>query len=248
MGPGGRGLRPPAWPPSFLLLCSPHRAHRATAAPRRATPRTAPRSTPLERLLRARLVYKQPSVSRMVSFEYLNRQLVWQELSDFLLFLLPLVNVARVKRAMLRAFPRLPLLTGGGAAAGAAGARLGWTVAAKAPEPGARGAGGSGAACGGGSGSGAAKQQQLAAAAAAGPGAAGDPQGEEEEDLDPPGPCPICGLREIAVPYAALPCRHVFCYYCLRAHCEADAGFECPVDGRCVLGLQRFDGRREGGG
>lgn len=35
----------------------------------------------LERLLGARLVYKEPNMSRVISFEYLNRQLVWQELS-----------------------------------------------------------------------------------------------------------------------------------------------------------------------
>jgi hypothetical protein len=35
----------------------------------------------LERLLRARLVYKEANMSRVISFEYLNRQLVWQELS-----------------------------------------------------------------------------------------------------------------------------------------------------------------------
>lgn len=34
----------------------------------------------LERLLQARLVYQQPSAARAVSFEYLNRQLVWSEL------------------------------------------------------------------------------------------------------------------------------------------------------------------------
>lgn len=35
-------------------------------------------------------------MSRLVSFEYLNRQLVWQELSEFMLFLLPLINVTKV--------------------------------------------------------------------------------------------------------------------------------------------------------
>lgn len=34
----------------------------------------------LERALRARLVYAQPSAARAISFEYLNRQLVWSEL------------------------------------------------------------------------------------------------------------------------------------------------------------------------
>lgn len=49
----------------------------------------------MERLVGARLVYREPSMSRLVSFEYLNRQLVWQELSEFLLFLLPLINVTK---------------------------------------------------------------------------------------------------------------------------------------------------------
>ncbi|GBF87723.1 hypothetical protein Rsub_00434 [Raphidocelis subcapitata] len=202
--------------------------------------------TPLERLLGARLVYKQPEMSRVISFEYLNRQLVWQELSDFLLFVLPLVNVARVKRAMLRAFPRLPLLTAGAAAGGGAAAvAAGWTVAAK-PDG------------GGGGGSGQSQQRRLgqgdctsapaaaAAAATAAAAAAAAAEGADAEDeYDPPGPCPICGLREIVVPYVALPCRHVFCYYCLRAHCEADTAFECPVDASRVAALQRFDGRAE---
>jgi hypothetical protein len=51
--------------------------------------------TLVERLVGARLVYREPSMSRLVSFEYLNRQLVWQELSEFLLFLLPLINVTK---------------------------------------------------------------------------------------------------------------------------------------------------------
>ena len=45
-----------------------------------------------------RLVYRQPAMARALSFEYLNRQLVWHELSELLLFLLPLINVAAVKR------------------------------------------------------------------------------------------------------------------------------------------------------
>lgn len=53
--------------------------------------------TLVERVIGARLVYRHPSMSRLVSFEYLNRQLVWQELSEFLLFLLPLINVTKVR-------------------------------------------------------------------------------------------------------------------------------------------------------
>eukprot|EP00775_Hariotina_reticulata_P013226 gene13226-13357_t len=38
--------------------------------------------TLVERVIGARLVYKQANMSRLISFEYLNRQLVWQELSE----------------------------------------------------------------------------------------------------------------------------------------------------------------------
>ena len=48
--------------------------------------------SPWERLARARLVYAAPDAARVVSFEYLNRQLVWQELSELALFVLPIVS------------------------------------------------------------------------------------------------------------------------------------------------------------
>lgn len=77
----------------------------------------------LERALGARLVYERTSVARAINYEYLNRQLVWSELSEVLLFLLPLVNAAAVKRALRSVLPRLPTLTGApGAAPTAKGA------------------------------------------------------------------------------------------------------------------------------
>ncbi|KAJ8440011.1 hypothetical protein Cgig2_020499 [Carnegiea gigantea] len=45
-----------------------------------------------ERALRARLVYGTPNMNRSVSFEYMNRQLVWNEFSEMLLLTLPLLN------------------------------------------------------------------------------------------------------------------------------------------------------------
>ncbi|KAF5827318.1 Pex12 amino terminal region-domain-containing protein [Dunaliella salina] len=51
----------------------------------------------LERLVGARLVYKQPSMARVISFEYLNRQLVWHEISELLLLLLPLLDAAKFR-------------------------------------------------------------------------------------------------------------------------------------------------------
>ena len=46
-------------------------------------------------------------MARALSFEYLNRQLVWHELSELLLFLLPLLNVARLKSMVLSYLPRI---------------------------------------------------------------------------------------------------------------------------------------------
>lgn len=56
----------------------------------------------------------------------------------------------------------------------------------------------------------------------------------------PVGPCPVCGARDILLPYVAQPCCHVFCYYCLAAHCSADGSFACPLDGERVDGMQRL--------
>jgi len=53
--------------------------------------------TLVERLLGARLVYGQPTMARVVDFEYLNQQLAWRELSELVLFTLPYVYNTRVR-------------------------------------------------------------------------------------------------------------------------------------------------------
>lgn len=55
--------------------------------------------------------------ARAISFEYLNRQLVWSELSEVLLFLLPLVDVQATKRTVRRWLPSVSnvLRSAGGA-------------------------------------------------------------------------------------------------------------------------------------
>ncbi len=60
-------------------------------------------------------------LERALSFEYLNRQLVWHELSELLLFLLPLLNVQRIKAFVMARLPRIgpPASTPAGGAAGA---------------------------------------------------------------------------------------------------------------------------------
>ncbi|KAK9845945.1 hypothetical protein WJX81_006604 [Elliptochloris bilobata] len=149
----------------------------------------------LERLLRARLVYSRAAMARALSFEYLNRQLVWHELSELLLFLLPLVNVGRLKAAVMSRLPRLsPPIAPAELSAGAGPAQEAGSATA------------------------------AAAAAAAEVGQ----------------PCAICGARDVLVPYAARPCGHRFCYYCLRGNTLADARFACPRCGARVEAMQRW--------
>ena len=59
-----------------------------------------------DRLLRLRLVPPTASTHREVSFEYLNRQLVWHAFTEFLLFLLPLVGISRWRRIISRTWKR----------------------------------------------------------------------------------------------------------------------------------------------
>ncbi|KAL4589201.1 hypothetical protein LXL04_002106 [Taraxacum kok-saghyz] len=59
----------------------------------------------IERLIKARLVYGSPHMNRAVSFEYMNRQLVWNEFSEMLLLLLPLLNSSSMK-SFLRPFSK----------------------------------------------------------------------------------------------------------------------------------------------
>lgn len=60
-----------------------------------------------DRVLRLRLTSPSSQVSREISFEYLNRQLVWHAFTEFLLFLLPLVGIGRWRRWLGRAWRRL---------------------------------------------------------------------------------------------------------------------------------------------
>ncbi|KAJ1811656.1 peroxisome assembly protein (Peroxin-2), partial [Coemansia sp. RSA 2599] len=66
----------------------------------------------LERILGLRLVSARPQLSHSVSFEFLNRQLVWHAFTEFVMFALPLINPARARAWVVRsarAMLRLPL-------------------------------------------------------------------------------------------------------------------------------------------
>ena len=52
-------------------------------------------------------------------------------------------------------------------------------------------------------------------------------------------PCGICNATEVLQPWAAVPCGHTFCYYCLRSHCLADPQYSCPLCLSRVTAMQR---------
>ncbi|KAG0255569.1 peroxisome assembly protein (Peroxin-2) [Mortierella polycephala] len=58
--------------------------------------------TVLERVLSMRLVYSERNSNRQASFEFLNRQMVWHAFTEFLMFLMPLINVSKLKRNVKR--------------------------------------------------------------------------------------------------------------------------------------------------
>lgn len=133
------------------------------------------RSLP-ERIVRARAVYAEPVMSRVISFDYMNRQLVWNELSELTLFVLPLLNTPRLRRTVAR--------------------MLGGVLPSTVPPAGAGG---------------------LA---------------------ESRGWCPECHARPMSLPHVALPCTHEYCYYCLRARCEAEPSFRCLVCDERVVAMK----------
>lgn len=70
--------------------------------------------TLLDRILRLRLAPPTSQVSREVSFEYLNRQLVWHAFTEFLLFVLPLVGISRWRRWLARGWRKTKALVQSG--------------------------------------------------------------------------------------------------------------------------------------
>ena len=62
--------------------------------------------TLLDRILRMRLAPPTSQVSREVNLEYLNRQLVWHAMTEFLLFILPLIGINKWRRWLSRTWRR----------------------------------------------------------------------------------------------------------------------------------------------
>eukprot|EP01023_Acetabularia_acetabulum_P034402 TRINITY_DN3231_c0_g2_i1.p1 TRINITY_DN3231_c0_g2~~TRINITY_DN3231_c0_g2_i1.p1 ORF type:complete len:310 (-),score=18.20 TRINITY_DN3231_c0_g2_i1:176-1105(-) len=58
----------------------------------------------VERILGLKLKYSSPPKPQVLSYEFLNRQLVWKELSEFLLVMLPLINTKYLRRRIRKMF------------------------------------------------------------------------------------------------------------------------------------------------
>ncbi|XP_030612686.1 peroxisome biogenesis factor 2 isoform X1 [Archocentrus centrarchus] len=70
-----------------------------------------------ERITGAQAVFSKPNVARDVTYQYMNRELLWHGFAEFLIFLLPLVNTKKLKATVLSVL--------GGKPAGGEGAREG---------------------------------------------------------------------------------------------------------------------------
>jgi len=178
--------------------------------------------TLLDRLLQLRLVTASSHVSRKVSFEYLNRQLVWHAFTEFLLFVLPLVGISRWRRWINRAWRRTKRLVKSrrrGRKIGSDGVALGdedgdgededdeeqgelaflpertCAICYADQNPSAN----------------ATEQDALAAAGTAGGGVVGSAQ------------------TDVTNPYETAPCGHVYCFVCIATRIEAEegAGWTC---------------------
>lgn len=171
-----------------------------------------------DRLLRLRLAPASSRTSREVSFEYLNRQLVWHAFTEFLLFLLPLVGISRWRRLLSRAWRKVK------------------TMFSRTPEEDDTTAGGelgflperTCAICyrdqnvvGGGS-----EAEVLAQSGNIGGGVIGSAQ------------------TDVTNPYEAMPCGCIYCFVCLAQRIEAEEGegWTCLRCGEVVKECKPWNG------
>lgn len=152
--------------------------------------------TLLDRVLRMRLAPPTSQVSREVSFEYLNRQLVWHAFTEFLLFVLPLIGINKWRRWLARTWRRTKktLSSGGGAEDEVAEKRGEYAFL---PER-------TCAICYQDQNTASTEQEVLAAAASS--GVVGSAQ------------------TDITNPYETMPCGCVYCFVCLATRIEAEDG------------------------
>ncbi|MCJ1442073.1 MAG: peroxisome assembly protein (Peroxin-2) [Stictis urceolatum] len=174
--------------------------------------------TLLDRVLRLRLVPPTNQVSREVSFEYLNRQLVWHAFTEFLLFLLPLVGISRWRRWLARAWRKAKALAKSGGVSeeeeDKAGGELGFL-----PER-------TCAIC---------YQQQ-------------NPTSTTEAEVlavGPDGGGVIGSVQtDVTNPYETIPCGCIYCFVCIATKLDAEEGegFICLKCGEMVKECKPWSG------
>lgn len=152
--------------------------------------------TLLDRILRLRLAPPTSQVSREVSFEYLNRQLVWHAFTEFLLFVLPLVGISRWRRWLSRAWRKTKSIMQSGSAEEdeTKSGELSFL-----PER-------TCAICYQDQNSTLTSEAEIVAASGASGGVIGSAQ------------------TDITNPYETVPCGCIYCFVCLAGHLEAEEG------------------------
>ncbi|KAF2731947.1 peroxisomal biogenesis factor 2 [Polyplosphaeria fusca] len=177
-----------------------------------------------DRLLRLRLAPTSHSTSRDVSFEYLNRQLVWHAFTEFLLFLLPLVGISRWRRILARTWRKLKVSllrllgrnvkTDDDESERSKGGELGFL-----PER-------TCAICYRDQNPTSATEQDILAQSAGGGGVVGS------------------AATDITNPYEALPCGDIYCFACLaqRIATEEGEGWTCLRCGEVVKECRPWNG------
>ncbi|KAB5549994.1 Pex12 amino terminal region-domain-containing protein [Coniochaeta sp. 2T2.1] len=172
--------------------------------------------TLLDRVLRMRLAPPTSQVSREVSFEYLNRQLVWHAFTEFLLFVLPLVGLNRWRRWFTRTWRKTRdiMSSGGDKEEGEKKGEYAFL-----PER-------TCAICYQDQNSATSENEILAAAA----GGAGGVVGSAQTD--------------ITNPYETVPCGCVYCFVCLATRIEREEGegWTCLRCGETVKECKPWNG------
>ncbi|KAJ1327665.1 peroxin-2 [Microdochium nivale] len=175
--------------------------------------------TLLDRVLRMRLAPPTSQVNREVSFEYLNRQLVWHAFTEFLLFVLPLVGINRWRRWLSRTWRKTKeIISTSSKTADEAGESEKQGELAFLPER-------TCAICYQDQNS-AVSEADMLAAAAASSGVIGSAQ------------------TDITNPYEALPCGCIYCFVCLATRLEREEGegWACLRCGELVKECKPWNG------
>ncbi|KAL8305521.1 hypothetical protein RB597_003686 [Gaeumannomyces tritici] len=174
--------------------------------------------TLLDRLLRMRLAPLTSQVSREVSFEYLNRQLVWHAMTEFLLFFLPLIGIKRWRKWFSRAWRRTKEVVTAGTADDGQGRKEKKGELAFLPE---RTCG----ICYHDQNSGQNTENEVMAAAASS-GVVGSAQ------------------TDVTNPYETIPCGCVYCFVCLATRLEREEGegWTCLRCGELVKECKPWNG------